>query len=932
MSSSFPKPDSQDGLRQDIRYLGRVLGDVIRSHEGERIFQIVEQVRQHAVRFRRGQDASAERELQAQLDSLVGDETNSVVRAFSYFSHLANIAEDHDKSRRARAAELEGLAPSRGSFAHTVELLRERAIDDATIRSFFQSALISPVLTAHPTEVQRKSILDTEREIALLLEARDVPLTALERSDIERRMYALVATLWQTRMLRYTKLTVADEITNALAYYRITFLREIPKLYEMIEEAIAPRAGPGEPAPKTDALPSFLRMGSWIGGDRDGNPNATAATLAAALAKQSGEAMDFYLAEIHSLGAELSMSTLLVGLDDAVLELAALSPDQSEHRSDEPYRKALLGVYARLAASARVLGHFAILRQEIAPSDPYHDAYELRDDLVKIQTSLRRHHGQSIAGCRLDRLVRAIDVFGFHLASLDMRQSSDVHEATLTELFASAGVTADYPSLSEEEKIDLLLREALQRRPLLIPHFDYSARATAELDVLAEARRSHLRYGPLSIRNVIISHTESASDLLELVVLLKEAGLAMVDANGRLQLFVNVVPLFETIADLENSASIMTRVLGFGDRLRLYPAGEGSAQEIMLGYSDSNKDGGFLTSSWSLYRTELALVDVFRKAGVALRLFHGRGGTVGRGGGPSYEAILAQPPGTVNGQIRLTEQGEIIASKFSHPAIGRRNLETLVAATVEASFNLKAMAAKPDLEMFQTAMIALSARAMSAYRKLVYETEGFTDYFFESTPINEIAELNIGSRPAARKGGRRIEDLRAIPWGFSWGQCRTLLPGWFGVGTAIEGWLAEDPAARGIREELLARMGREWPFFQTLISNLDMVLSKVDLAVAARYTHLMANEKLRQAIFTSIEGEYRRVRDFVDRFASNTTLLDSNAPFRQAIQERFPYLDPLNHIQIELIKRYRGGTTDERIQRAIQMTINGIAAGLRNTG
>jgi len=654
--------------------------------------------------------------------------------------------------------------------------------------------------------------------------------------------------------------------------------------------------------------------------------------LSAALAKQSGEAMDFYLAEIHSLGAELSMSTLLVGVDEAVLHLAALSPDQSEHRADEPYRKALLGVYARLAATARVLGHFAILRQEIAPSEPYADATQLGQDLEKIQKSLRNHHGDSIAGCRLDRLVRAVDVFGFHLASLDMRQSSDVHEGTLVELFAVAGVSADYGGLPEVEKVDLLLKEALQRRPLLIPHFIYSARTTAELEVFAEARQAHQRYGALAIRNVIISHTESASDLLELVVLLKEAGLAFVDPDGCLQLAVNVVPLFETIADLQNSAAIMSQILSLGDRLRLYPKGEGSAQEIMLGYSDSNKDGGFLTSSWSLYQTELALVDIFSKAGVALRLFHGRGGTVGRGGGPSYEAILAQPPGTVNGQIRLTEQGEIIASKFSHPAIGRRNLETLVAATVEASFNLKPAAAASDTEIFESAMTALSTRAMAAYRKLVYETEGFTDYFFESTPINEIAELNIGSRPSARKSGRRIEDLRAIPWGFSWGQCRTLLPGWYGVGTAIEGWLAEHAGEREAREKLLARMCKDWPFFQTLISNLDMVISKVDLAVAARYTQLMANPDVRSKVFEQIESEFARVRGFVQQLAANTSLLDSNAPFRQAIQERFPYLDPLNHIQIELIKRYRRGTTDERTQRAIQMTINGIAAGLRNTG
>ena len=929
------KPSADDAsLRVNIRFLGRVLGEVIRDHEGEATFSMVEKVRQLAVRFRREQDHGASEELERVLNGLVGEETNSVVRAFSYFSHLANIAEDHDKTRRSRALELAGELAEPGTFARSVALLKAGQIDAAQIKAFFGSALVSPVLTAHPTEVQRRSILDTQREIALCLEARERPMTADEQAEVEERVYALVATLWQTRMLRYTRLTVADEIANALAYYRITFLRQIPRLYELIEKTLEKHGlvDATDGAAGSLHLPKFLQMGSWIGGDRDGNPNVTATTLETALSRQSGEAMDFYLGEIHNLGAELSMSTLLVEVDGQLETLADDSPDQSAHRADEPYRKALLGVYARLAATSRTLGHAAILRQEIAASKPYDSPDGLVEDLRVVQASLRQHHGAPIAACRLDRLIRAAEVFGFHLASLDLRQSSDVHEATLQELFLSAGVVGDYAALSEPEKVALLLREARQPRPLQLPHHAYSDRTAGELAIFAAAYRAHRRFGVRAIRNVIISHSEAASDLLEVVVLLKEAGLARLEGDGNVRLAVNVVPLFETIADLKNSPAIMQAILDFGPGLRLFPEGPGAAQEIMLGYSDSNKDGGFLTSSWSLYKTELALVEIFHGSGVSLRLFHGRGGTVGRGGGPSYEAILAQPPGTVNGQIRLTEQGEIIASKFSHPLIGRRNLETLVAATVEASFGLMGHVAADDIEQFESAMDALSAQAMRAYRALVYDTEGFNEYFFASTPINEIAELNIGSRPAARKGGRRIEDLRAIPWGFSWGQCRTLLPGWYGVGSAVEAWLGEPPDARLDREQLLRRMARQWPFFRTLLSNLDMVLTKVDLAVARRYADLLDDEQLREQVFAAIEREFLLVRGFVDKMAEDSTLLASNAPFRQAISERFPYLDPLNHIQLELIKRYRSGTTDDRTQRAIQMTINGIATGLRNTG
>ena len=567
---------------------------------------------------------------------------------------------------------------------------------------------------------------------------------------------------------------------------------------------------------------------------------------------------------------------------------------------------------------------------------PYPDAAAFVADLNVINASLAANHGAALARPRLATLRRAADIFGFHLASLDMRQTSDVHEKVLADLFAKSGVEADYSSLSEEERETLLLSELSQPRLLYSPFISYSEVTDSELAILRAARDIRARYGSRAIRNYIISHTETVSDLLEVMLLQKETGLLRIDgdsASGELM----VIPLFETIPDLQRAAGSMGRAMAL-PLVRQLIAQQGQLQEVMLGYSDSNKDGGFLTSNWELYKAELALVADFRQAGVKLRLFHGRGGTVGRGGGPSYEAILAQPPGTVNGQIRLTEQGEIIASKFSNAEIGRRNLELLVAATLEAS--LAPQAENPQhtarLARFESVMAELSNLAYKAYRHLVYETPGFTEYFFAATPIAEIAELNLGSRPASRKANQRIEDLRAIPWGFSWGQCRLLLPGWFGFGSAIGAWINEAEGSKDERIATLRSMYAEWPFFATLLSNMDMVLAKTDLAIASRYAELVADSELRERIYKRITEEHGNTLQCLELITGNTERLAGNPLLARSIQNRFAYLDPLNHLQVELIKRHRAlsseNKVDERVHRGIQLSINGVAAGLRNTG
>ncbi|MDL9998375.1 phosphoenolpyruvate carboxylase [Variovorax sp. J22P240] len=928
-------------LINDIRLLGRILGDVIREQEGAESYALVEKIRTLSVAFRRDADHAADRALKNLLKGLSAAETVRVIRAFTYFSHLANLAEDRHQIRRRTEADRAGES-AEGSLEVALARIRKAGIKPEAVVASLVHSYVSPVLTAHPTEVQRKSILDAERAIAQLLTARDEialrqlafagkkdALTPIEYAENESQMRTRVTQLWQTRLLRFSKLTVADEIENALSYYEATFLREIPRVYADLEKALAHGGAVPSVAP-------FLRMGQWIGGDRDGNPNVTAETLEYALRRQAELALRHYLTEVHYLGGELSLSATLVDVSVEMQALAERSPDKNEHRVDEPYRRALTGIYSRLAATLRDLTGGQAARHAVPPQNPYPNAEEFLADLRTIEESLGDKHGAVLAAQRLHPLIRAVEVFGFHLATVDLRQSSDKHEAVVAELLATARIEPDYASLAEEAKQTLLLRLLDDARPLRVPDADYSPLARSEIAIFAAARTARARFGVAAIRHYIISHTETVSDLLEAFLLQKEVGLLRGTLAENATCDLIVVPLFETIEDLRNAAPIVRAFYALPGIHALIQR-SGAEQDVMLGYSDSNKDGGIFTSNWELYRAGLALVALFDELNVEssvpirLRMFHGRGGTVGRGGGPSYQAILAQPPGTVRGQIRLTEQGEVIGSKYANHEIGRRNLETLVAATLEATLLPTAKAAPAT---FVAAAAELSAASMAAYRALVYETPGFGDYFFSATPIREIAELNIGSRPASRNPSRSIEDLRAVPWSFSWGQCRLTLPGWYGFGSAIEQFLAQaaNPAARKERHALLQRMYVQWPFFRTLLSNMDMVLAKSDLALASRYSELVAERKLRQKVFSMIDAEWHRTSDALVLITGARQRLEGNAEMQRSIRHRFPYIDPLHHLQVELMRRYRAGQDDERLQRGIHMSINGVAAGLRNTG
>lgn len=878
----------------DIRFLGRLLGDVIRVYGGDELFKRIEYIRATSVDRHRGVAGAGA--IDSGLDRLSLDETLDFVRGFMLFSMLANLAEDRQGVATEKDADV----------AAALERLAKAGIGREPVMALLDQALVSPVLTAHPTEVRRKSMIDHKNRIAELMRLRDQGVTETPDGDqVEEAILRQIALLWQTRVLRREKLGVPDEVETALSYFRDVFLPVLPALYARWDRALGDRA------------PSFLRPGSWIGGDRDGNPFVTAESMRFALARAAETVLDHYLEAVHALGAELSISTEHVQVPEAVLKLAEASGDTGKSRSDEPYRRALTGIYARLSATHEKLVGKRPGRPSPIPAAPYGHPSEFREDLVAIARGLAGG-GPLATGGALGRLIRAVETFGFHLATLDMRQNSAIHQRVVAELLQSAGVCDDYAALDEEARIALLRRELANARPLTSPYAVYSEETASELAIVREAAAAHARYGRDCIRHYIVSMAQSVSDLLEVHVLLKEAGLYVPGETP--QAHIMAIPLFETIADLEAAPPIMAAWLGLPEVAAI--AAARGHQEVMIGYSDSNKDGGYLTSTWQLSRGSTALKPVFEQAGVAMQLFHGRGGAVGRGGGSSFSAILAQPPGTVQGRIRITEQGEVIAAKYGSPESAMTNLEAMASATLLASLEPEQLA-PADAERFAAAMDRISETAFRSYRGLVYETPGFTTFFRQMTPIAEIAGLKIGSRPASRKKSDAIEDLRAIPWVFSWAQARVMLPGWYGVGAALEAF--EDKG-------LLREMASAWPLFRATLDNMEQVLAKSDMGIASHYAALVEDGELRDGIFGRIRSGWQQTHDALLQVTRQTRLLEKHPLLETSIRLRLPYIEPLNLLQIELMKRHRAGEEDSRIGEGILLSINAIATALRNSG
>ena len=880
----------------DIRYLGRILGDVIRAYGGEKLFRQTEYIRSASVDRHRG--VAGADEIDTGLEALNLDDTLSFVRGFMLFSMLANLAEDR-----------QGVAQETGAtVAEAVARLREHGVSDTAIGDLLDQSLIVPVLTAHPTEVRRKSMIDHKNRVADLMKLRDAGLNETPSGDrIDEALHRQIALLWQTRPLRRERLFVADEVENARAYMQDVFLPVLPMLYARWERVLGHRP------------PAFLRLGSWIGGDRDGNPFVTAEALRHALGRQAETALVHYLEGVHALGQDLSIATGLSQTPQAVLDLAEKSGDNAPSRADEPYRRALAGIYARLCATHVALTGKQPPRPSAIEGEAYASPGDLRRDLVVLANGLADNGAGLLAsGGALGRLIRAVEIFGFHLATLDLRQNSDVHERVVGELLKVAGVCDDYAALDEAARIALLRAELGHARLLINRWHEYGEETVKELAIVEAAAQAHALYGPQAITAYNISKAESVSDMLEVNLLLKEAGLFRPGPVP--QAAIMAVPLFETIGDLENAPQIMRAYFALPEIAALVKAR--GYQEVMVGYSDSNKDGGYLTSTWSLNHASRALAKVFAETGIAMQLFHGRGGAVGRGGGSSFAAIRAQPKGTVQGRIRITEQGEVIAAKYGTVESAELNLEAITSAALIATLDHDGLS-EADEARFAAAMDMISRDAFRAYRGLVYGTEGFNQFFRAATPISEIADLKIGSRPASRSKSQRIEDLRAIPWVFSWAQARIMLPGWYGVGQALGGFA--DKA-------LLADMAQGWPFFQALLGNMEMVLAKSDMTIARHYAGLVPDEGLREHVFGEIRTGWQAAHDNLLSVTGQSRLLANNPALDTSIRLRLPYIEPLNLLQIELIKRHRAGEADERISEGIQLSINAIATALRNSG
>ncbi len=886
-----PKLPRED--RASIRLLGRLLGEVIREQHGEEAFQLVEGIRRQSV----GEYRSGEGSGESALDRLKGRshaEILLLIRAFSIFSQLANIADDHIARRETKALG--------SGAAQRMEL--HPGLTTKRVRAYLKDALFVPVITAHPTEVRRKSILDRENEISELLERRDAAsLQTAERDEIDVQLKRAIRILWQTRMLRSNRIAVQDEIENNLAIFARTFLPGLPLVKRRLARLF-----------KLDGeIMPYLRPGSWVGGDRDGNPNVSPETLDYAVRRQAEVVLDYYLSEIHALGAELSLSDSLVKTSE---KLRALAAEQvSIHQEDEPYRRALVTCYARMAATRTALLGAGPVRPPRFKADAYVTPEEFAADLDVIAASLAENGDADLGEGRLLNLREAVSAFGFHLATMDVRQNSDVHERAVAELLKTAGV-ADYLALDEKGRAALLLGELAHARPLRSPYADYSAETARELAIADKAAALKKNFGKGAIAQYVISKAATPSDLLEVATLMKEAGLFLPGETPQARL--RIVPLFETIEDLRQSAAVMESY--FQAALpRAMIAAQDNLQEVMIGYSDSNKDGGYVTSSWEIYSGIARLVALGKAHGIRMRFFHGRGGAVGRGGGSSFDAIRALPSEASAHGIRITEQGEVVASKYGDIDIGQASLETIVAAALLAELSPQDDAVDHDGGAL---LDKLSQTAFSAYRGLVYDTQNFEHYFRQATPLLEIADLKIGSRPASRTQSPKIEDLRAIPWVFSWSQARVMLPGWFGFGTAA--------AAVGVDQ--LKPLYKKSAFFRTMLANMEMVLAKSSLSIARRYSELVEDRGFAQSVMARIEAEWQLAHDALLQITEQPELLARNPRLADSIQSRLPYVNALNHLQVDLLRRRREGDGGAEIHAGIHMSINGVAAGLRNSG
>jgi phosphoenolpyruvate carboxylase len=874
---------------QNVRFLGDLLAQAIAYLDGEDVARLVETARKAA------EEGGEAPHLGFLFSALTPAEASLLARAFACASMLANIGED--VAGRRREAEAESLDKA-ATLPAVVKSLGAAAAEA------LKSLNVVPVLTAHPTEVRRRALVERQSEIARLMSLRRHHLPPDLDARMREDLFREVAMLWRTRLYRPEKITVADEIRNALSIVRTAILPALIELYERWDEDL------GELGP-------VLRLGTWLGGDRDGHPGVGADTLALALRSQARLILDHYAGEVRRLWSDLAVSTAYGAVSDDLKALALQTDAPSVHRLDEPYRLAFERIFDRLCATSQKLTGALVAYAVEPPDGPAYDGPQaFIADLEIVRASLEQCGGARLVGGRLKTLLAVARACGFHLLAVDLRQNADVHERIVAELLEQAGETGRYLKLSEKQRVAVLLAELASRRPLRSPFTIYGEETTRELGIYDAAARAVADYGPDAIGAYVISKSATLSDILEPLVLLKQAGLVWGGEEPRSA--VRISPLFETIGDLENGPAVLRQWLETPAARSLL--GERPVQEVMVGYSDSNKDGGYVASRWGVARAASALAAECDRLGVGLRLFHGRGGSVGRGGGPAAEAVLAQPPGTVQGRLRMTEQGEMIFRRFGDQPTARRNLEGLTAAVLTAT----ARPRPPEDPAAAQAMDALAAAAFAHYRALVYETPGFEDFFWSATPIAEIVQLNIGSRPASRTASRRIEDLRAIPWVFSWSQARVMLPGWYG--------LAGGAARAGLGAGRLGELAGKFDIVETLLSNMELALAQADMALAARYAGLCEDRALATPIFDAIRREHDDAVALALAIRGGTSLLDDRPDLAESVALAAGSVNPLNHLQLELLSRRRKGDDSEETRLAIQLTVTGIAAGLRNTG
>ncbi|MED3563368.1 phosphoenolpyruvate carboxylase [Bacillus xiapuensis] len=920
MATELKVNDSSLPLRRDVKLLGQMLGEILINHGGAELFDKVEKIRNMCKSLRTQYEEETYAALKKEISTLSNPMRVQVVRAFSMYFHLINAAEQNHRIRRRRQYQLQAeknVQPA--SIESAILSLKENHISEEVIQDVLKTLSLELVITAHPTEATKRSILEIQQRIAVILEKLDHPLlTKREKNKLEESLFNEVTILWQTDELRHNKPTVMDEVRNGLYYFDQTLFEVLPEIHYEVKESLERNY----PETKWE-VPNFLRFGSWIGGDRDGNPNVTYDVTWETLIRQRRIVLKKYKGVLNDLMKRYSHSITRVGVSEELLQLLEeqedkyLTEDKKWPVKTEVYRR----VFAIMIERVRQVG-----KSEVG----YQSAEELLKDLSVIQSSLKSHHPAAHELKTIQKLIRQVQLFGFHLATLDIRNHSGEHEAAITEILRKVRITENYAELSEEEKLKILQNILIDPRPLLLLNEDYSKETQEMIKVFQMIKKAHEEFGKRSISVYLVSMTKSPSDLLEVLVLAKEAGIYRLHADGTLESHLNVAPLLETIDDLTAGPKIMETLFKmplYRNHLRIL----GDRQEIMLGYSDGSKDGGTLTANWKLYKAQIEIHEMAKRYQIGLKFFHGRGGSLGRGGGPLNKSILSQPAETIGDGVKITEQGEVLSSRYLLEDIAYRSLEQAISTLLRVATHVLKEADHGEIRHaeWEKALDEISGDALAKYQSLVFHDPDFLTYFNQATPLRELGDLNIGSRPMSRKKQGRFEDLRAIPWVFAWTQSRQLLPAWFAAGTGLDSFVSKDEK----NLTLLQEMYEKWPFFQSTIDNLHMALMKADITTAKEYLTLVEDQTIAERIFTNILDEYEKTKAILLKITGDEELLDHTPNIKESVFRRNPYVDPLNFLQVELIKQLRSQEEpNEELLTEVLLTISGISAGLRNTG